>query len=979
MGGGPSSSRKSSPASGKRSPTSGRSSPTSPYSEFADILDDEDMQLSRSPSSNNTLRRKRSAIEEIRYQSEQTANRAADKRAEDKKSKEWYPGMPQQPLKKRDQMLQSISVKTPFVVQTTTNAITVKWAPEQSGGAARIKRYDLQMRIDTKDDTDMRVVGAWVENITYDADAPDIMLKSKEHYETGNRWSSVPESVVKGLKLEATICGLPADSAPLKFRVRGRCNAGWGPWSGISAATRTLRNDIPAPLATSPTSSSFEMKWKSLKDARYGKIKAYILMGKTEHEEDTWKECYTGVQPKILVNRVGKNGLTPKTMYMFKVVTISSHGNEPNRDESELLSGILQVETLGAVPDVPRPPKVISVSHESITVRWTPPCSNGSPITMFHLVGKVGNSQVYYEWYNGTQTKHTVGIARSTNMNVSTTKITGLTEYNLKIAASNGFGTSSFSSPIMIITEPPPDQPDRPDPPRPTFSELNSSEPNSPELGSANNSTGTTSTDATSPRTFNTSNESKQNSGGFNETRRSSHRSSPQARRLAMLSNKNVREIEEGWLECWEEQQKAFYYFHPDSGSTQWDHPSKSKVDADLVFRRKRFKFLYLLHQNMREEQLESSSNNNSLASPERQPVLPLTINRKQLVYTSYTQLRAEATDPMVLMRTPKITFVGEEGIDSGGVSKDWFLCLSRAFSDPQLCLFRTCNDGGETLCLVEPRSSINTEHLEYFRFVGRIIGMAIFHRHLVDLKFPNWMYKQLMGQQVELDDLMETDPQFCTSLKWLINNKLQPNPDEDPIVEFDFTVTQEGFGTTKTIELIPDGKTIQVTDDNKDLYVSLQLQWKINGSISDQIRCLKQGFSEIIPEDHVMVFQPKELLLLLNGKSIVLAEEMRLASRYTGGYEADSSSIVLFWQAFETMTQAERRMILKFATGASRVPLDGFDPTFTITKSEYNKDALPTSHTCFNQLVLPPYENIEMLKEKVLMAVENTEGFQMT
>jgi hypothetical protein len=116
-----------------------------------------------------------------------------------------------------------------------------------------------------------------------------------------------------------------------------------------------------------------------------------------------------------------------------------------------------------------------------------------------------------------------------------------------------------------------------------------------------------------------------------------------------------------------------------------------------------------------------------------------------------------------------------------------------------------------------------------------------------------------------------------------------------------------------------------------------------------------------------------------LNGKSIVLAEEMRLASRYTGGYEADSSSIVLFWQAFETMTQAERRMILKFATGASRVPLDGFDPTFTITKSEYNKDALPTSHTCFNQLVLPPYENIEMLKEKVLMAVENTEGFQMT
>jgi hypothetical protein len=187
-----------------------------------------------------------------------------------------------------------------------------------------------------------------------------------------------------------------------------------------------------------------------------------------------------------------------------------------------------------------------------------------------------------------------------------------------------------------------------------------------------------------------------------------------------MLQNKNVRAIENGWLECWEEAEHAFYYFHPDSGSTQWEHPSNSKVDPDLVFRRKRFKFLYILHQNMKDEDHASMA-----GSPQRQPVLPLTVDRQQIVFTSYTQLRAEATDSFVLVRTPKITFVKEEGIDSGGVSKDWFLCLTRAFSDPQLCLFRTCNDGGESLCLIDSRSSINTEHLEYFRFVGRILGMV--------------------------------------------------------------------------------------------------------------------------------------------------------------------------------------------------------------------------------------------------------------
>jgi len=240
-------------------------------------------------------------------------------------------------------------------------------------------------------------------------------------------------------------------------------------------------------------------------------------------------------------------------------------------------------------------------------------------------------------------------------------------------------------------------------------------------------------------------------------------------------------------------------------------------------------------------------------------------------------------------------------------------------------------------------------------------------------------MYKQMMGQQVELEDLMETDPVFCNSLKWLIDNKLQPNAEDEPIIDFDFTVTQEGFGISEIIELIPNGKKIQVTDENKDLYVSLQLQWRINGSIADQVRCLKQGFAEIIPEDHVMVFEPRELLLLLNGKSTVVVEEMRMAARYTGGYDATSTSVTLFWEAFQIMTQNERRMLLKFATGASRVPLDGFDPTFTITKSEFDKDALPTAHTCFNQLVLPPYQDVETLKKKVMMAVENTEGFQLT
>jgi len=36
----------------------------------------------------------------------------------------------------------------------------------------------------------------------------------------------------------------------------------------------------------------------------------------------------------------------------------------------------------------------------------------------------------------------------------------------------------------------------------------------------------------------------------------------------------------------------------------------------------------------------------------------------------------------------------------------------------------------------------------------------------------------------------------------------------------------------------------------------------------------------------------------------------------------------------------------------------------------------LPMSHTCFNQLVLPAYRNRKLLKQKLMIALQNAEGF---
>jgi E3 ubiquitin-protein ligase HECTD2 len=51
---------------------------------------------------------------------------------------------------------------------------------------------------------------------------------------------------------------------------------------------------------------------------------------------------------------------------------------------------------------------------------------------------------------------------------------------------------------------------------------------------------------------------------------------------------------------------------------------------------------------------------------------------------------------------------------------------------------------------------------------------------------------------------------------------------------------------------------------------------------------------------------------------------------------------------------------------------------TFKITAQRDHLDMLPQAHTCFNQLVLPRYNNAKVMREKLIIAISNAEGFGM-
>mmetsp|Transcript_105181 Transcript_105181/g.241055 ORF Transcript_105181/g.241055 Transcript_105181/m.241055 type:complete len:186 (-) Transcript_105181:185-742(-) len=178
-------------------------------------------------------------------------------------------------------------------------------------------------------------------------------------------------------------------------------------------------------------------------------------------------------------------------------------------------------------------------------------------------------------------------------------------------------------------------------------------------------------------------------------------------------------------------------------------------------------------------------------------------------------------------------------------------------------------------------------------------------------------------------------------------------------------------------------GHNIAVTEENKRQYVQLMCEHKMTHSVKAQIDAFLQGLHEIVPPTLLSIFDDKELELLISGLPDIDIEDLRANTDYHN-YTANSDQIVWFWNALRDFTQEQKAWFLQFATGTSRVPLEGFKglvgmrgpQKFSIHRA-FGDDRLPSAHTCFNQLDLPEYTTEENLREKLLTAVlEGHEGF---
>ncbi|KAI5864216.1 hypothetical protein GGS23DRAFT_563384 [Durotheca rogersii] len=336
-----------------------------------------------------------------------------------------------------------------------------------------------------------------------------------------------------------------------------------------------------------------------------------------------------------------------------------------------------------------------------------------------------------------------------------------------------------------------------------------------------------------------------------------------------------------------------------------------------------------------------------------------------------------------------RIEFQGEEGVDGGGLRKEWFLLLVREIFNPDHGLF--VYDEDSHFCYF---NSNTFETSDQFFLVGVLLGLAIYNSTILDVALPPFAFRKLLASappptagtpahsrptmNYTLDDLAEFRPTLARGLRQL----LEFEGDVQSTFCLDFVIEVDRYGTRARVPLCPGGETKMVTNTNRREYVDLYVRYLLDTSVSRQFEPFKRGFFTVCAGNALTLFRPEEIELLVRGSDEPLdITSLRAVAAYTGWPKyvdpEKEPTIQWFWDTFERASPSDQRRLLSFITGSDRIPAMG--AASLVIKVNFlgeEEGRFPSARTCFNTLSLYRYTSRARLEERLWRAVNESEGF---
>ncbi|RLN71971.1 hypothetical protein BBJ28_00013714, partial [Nothophytophthora sp. Chile5] len=270
---------------------------------------------------------------------------------------------------------------------------------------------------------------------------------------------------------------------------------------------------------------------------------------------------------------------------------------------------------------------------------------------------------------------------------------------------------------------------------------------------------------------------------------------------------------------------------------------------------------------------------------------------------------------------------------------------------------------------------------LDLHRFLGKLIGTAVRHGLQMGLDLPAIVWRPLAGLNVSRAHLESVDVVTANNLgrvEELSTDTDAAAQEAEEVLGYLTLSTPLSDGTE--MALVPQGEKMPVTLMNRELYVQLVEKTRLTES-SQQLAALKDGLAAVLPMELAPLFTPRELEVLICGRREVDVDLLRQCTEYSEGADETMPHVQNFWDVLREMTSEERTSFLRFVWARSRMPNSAKDfPMNFKLQAAHDPGAmgepdlyLPHAQTCFFALRLPTYTSKEVLRAKLLYAIQNS------
>ncbi|CAF3022399.1 unnamed protein product, partial [Rotaria sp. Silwood2] len=278
------------------------------------------------------------------------------------------------------------------------------------------------------------------------------------------------------------------------------------------------------------------------------------------------------------------------------------------------------------------------------------------------------------------------------------------------------------------------------------------------------------------------------------------------------------------------------------------------------------------------------------------------------------------------------------------------------------------------------PNASIPIRIKQQYQFIGQLMGMAIRQKHYLNLKLPSLLWKQLVREQITMEDIENIDIQSFKIINEMEKSINQNNSSIDNNESLNNMLDELRYEVVssngQTYELVPNGKNIPITIANYKDYCASYREYRLN-EFHRQIEYIRQGLYSTVPGYFLSLFTANEIEELVCGKGEMDVDFLRRNTVYSGRYNQNLPVIQHFWTILRSMfNEEQRKLFLKFVWGRCTLPScdDDFETKFHIEPYNQPRElidkTLPRAHTCTFVLDLPEYSTIDIMYDRLNYAI---------